>query len=421
MACSSQCSEQSRAPRRRPARGWCLRVMAALLLPSCMDVPDGRQAEAPRSLAGSTPDAVAMAPAHVLAGQPGDEAFDFHQVIGGFIDSDHGLIVVANRGDRTIRLFRRDGTWIETKGGSGDGPREFEDLSTVLEYRGDSLLAFDPSRQRATVWPYTSGRVRGISRPAMPDSFGLVSLGGTLTDGSLLWTAPIVDYRVDQRGGSHPVGVTLFLTSAEGENVRVLARTPGTVRYRYDRSRFATGNVPFSPMAFAIVQDSTVFYGTTATPEIRRVATSGKPLPPLPFDLPRRAVSAADRSRDLRARRQRLEAQPATPLRSATLEALPELPYPDSFPVFGRVFVGRDQRIWASTFRPAHAANRARAPDTPQWFVRSTSQALAREAGLEGDLAPIWFGRSEVLAVLRDELDVERVVIVPIPTGGSPR
>jgi hypothetical protein len=64
-----------------------------------------------------------------------------------------GHIVLADREANNLKVLRPDGSLLDTLGGSGEGPGEFEQLASVQVARGDSMFAYDVRRSRLTVWP----------------------------------------------------------------------------------------------------------------------------------------------------------------------------------------------------------------------------------------------------------------------------
>ena len=112
-------------------------------------------------------------PAHLRAGPPrvrlgswtGEGHTDFYDIAGVVVDRSADALIVANRGDATLRAFTLDGEWRSTQGGVGSGPRELEELTALFEYRGDSLAAYDGERGEVSIWPYAGGDVRRVPVP----------------------------------------------------------------------------------------------------------------------------------------------------------------------------------------------------------------------------------------------------------------
>lgn len=144
------------------------------------------------SLAPDTapPTEVPAAPVVALE-RAGDDDYLFAGVTG-VIALEAGRVAVAER-DGTIRLFGADGTLEARAGGSGDGPGEFAFLSRLFRMPGDTLAATDGRRARTMFFApdgtylretLTTGRI-----PEMPEGasqcFG-PNVQGVLDDGRLL-------------------------------------------------------------------------------------------------------------------------------------------------------------------------------------------------------------------------------------------
>ena len=63
---------------------------------------------------------------------------------------DSALVVVANSGTEEVRIFRLDGTFVQSFGRAGRGPRDYTGLKVVQEL-GDSLLTYDTGNDRIAV------------------------------------------------------------------------------------------------------------------------------------------------------------------------------------------------------------------------------------------------------------------------------
>lgn len=75
----------------------------------------------------------------------------------------NGTYAVADRGANEIRLFTPLGVFIRAAGGPGEGPGEFDRLTSVAFHRGDSLLAYDHWLRRVTIFELAGRGVRTFS------------------------------------------------------------------------------------------------------------------------------------------------------------------------------------------------------------------------------------------------------------------
>lgn len=356
-------------------------------------------------------------PRLTLGGWTGEGQADFHDIAGVLVDRQAGVLVVANRGDATLRTFGLDGAWRGTRGGIGGGPREFGEMTALFGYRGDSLLVFDERRGDASVWAYADGDARRVAVPSLPeDGLRYPRLHGALADGRLVWTAEKPYGRPDEVGTSHPDTMLIFLTSAAGAGFAPVAETPGERRFSYAASIYRAGRAPFSPEAFVLPRDSVVLFGWTERPRARRASAAGIPLDPISFSLPSTAVAGPHRAWEVAERRRRLTARPLPPsLLEGQTAILDMLPFPDSFPVLGAVVAGEDGRTWVRGYRPPRTDSSAVEEAPAVWSVYAGPASRGRHVEFPAGFDLLWADGEEAVGVVRDGLDVERVLIVPLP------
>lgn len=73
-----------------------------------------------------------------------------------------GRIVVVDASANRLLLFDRYGKFVRPFGRRGQGPGEFRSITSLTVLPGDSLLTFDGSLRRLTLWHPDSGYVRSM-------------------------------------------------------------------------------------------------------------------------------------------------------------------------------------------------------------------------------------------------------------------
>jgi hypothetical protein len=134
-----------------------------------------------------------------------------------------GTVLVAEMGSARVRHFSRDGELLAESGREGDGPGEYRQLSSVQQYRSDSIVAFDRWLGRATVLNRDLEMARTIQFPA-PYAAGL----SVLDDGTFVvqFAFPsVIEYEGD--GGVNRTPVPVLRYSPEGELIDTLLDLPG--------------------------------------------------------------------------------------------------------------------------------------------------------------------------------------------------
>ncbi|GMV06370.1 MAG: hypothetical protein AMXMBFR53_26460 [Gemmatimonadota bacterium] len=165
---------------------------------------------------------------------------------------DDGRVAVANYGTSEVRVYGSDGRFHLSSGGAGQGPGEFQRLTSVQPYRGDSLVAFDYWAKRVTLLD-SAGAVARVT--------SLFGQEGSLTDlyalsegQFLLQTAAITEMANAQ--GRMRVPAPLVLLAADGTVVDTLAVVAGFETYVFDRG---DARPPLSRRLHVAARDSLVY------------------------------------------------------------------------------------------------------------------------------------------------------------------
>ncbi len=117
-----------------------------------------------------------------------------------------GSIVIANSGSAELRVYAPDGRWVRSIGREGDGPGEFRILRSFQLVVPDTLIAFDPSGPRVTIFTANGDLIssRSLSVPgeaARPPEH-------KLPDGRWLNLMPSTEVEGYQRRRNHFVAWT---------------------------------------------------------------------------------------------------------------------------------------------------------------------------------------------------------------------
>jgi hypothetical protein len=127
----------------------------------------------------------------VLGRDDSRDGHDLFGIVGGAL-LDDGRVAIANAGTSEIRVFRRDGTLSRRIGRQGAGPGEFRALSWIGTSTGDTLLAWDPSDLRITVFGSDGSllETRRVSPPELEEyPLGMMPvMVGRMNDGTFVFT-----------------------------------------------------------------------------------------------------------------------------------------------------------------------------------------------------------------------------------------
>ncbi len=92
--------------------------------------------------------------------------------IGGMAVNSAGQILVADDRSMDVRVFSADGDQIGQFGRPGEGPGEFEDISSVMVGSNDSVFVYDWRRARLSSFEPETWRVSDSYRIESHDSLG---------------------------------------------------------------------------------------------------------------------------------------------------------------------------------------------------------------------------------------------------------
>ena len=115
----------------------------------------------------------------------GDLAYQLFRVRGAVRLND-GVIIVANAGTHQLRMYGGDGEHIRDVGRRGEGPGEFQSLNWLGLYHRDSLVAWDASSRRVSVFDRNGTFVRSMSLNVRGAVRGVFDDGAVLIEESVV-------------------------------------------------------------------------------------------------------------------------------------------------------------------------------------------------------------------------------------------
>ena len=180
-----------------PRRPCLLLALLPSLALGCADRSGGGEASAAavvRDSAGieiveNPSPAEAGVPAFTLGAEPrvdiglveGASEYQLDDVTGALRLRD-GRIVIADHGSKLLRFYDPEGRHLRSAGGEGGGPGEFQSIRGLHHVAGDSLLAWDPSAKRASIFDASGEFARSFEPQGETGIFP--TLAAVLADGS---------------------------------------------------------------------------------------------------------------------------------------------------------------------------------------------------------------------------------------------
>jgi len=89
------------------------------------------------------------------------------------IDADSkGNIYVADGGDKWIKVYNSDGTFIKTIGREGQGPGEFQGLRKIIVHKKDELYTYDSRLRRLSLFDKNDEFIKSFSLSVIDQYIG---------------------------------------------------------------------------------------------------------------------------------------------------------------------------------------------------------------------------------------------------------
>jgi hypothetical protein len=335
----------------------------------------------------------------------GDSSQQFHRVAYA-ARLPEGRTVVVDGGALEVRWFDASGRHIGTYGRQGEGPGEIRAVGETPLLVGDTIILYDPRNQR--VLSLAPGELLSEQPLEGDRQTRLVAVRGR----SIVAAAADHEFDVSREYGRSSGTVALLANGPAG--IDTLAQLRGEDRALWvrivDGTPLATVmmDLPFAaPILLAAAGDEIVAVRGDE-PQLRVLDLSGEVvrIVRLLADSSR-AVTAGDRSgyRTYAVRQAERRGVPAGPADESARARLGLLEEGHRIPVFDRLLVGSDDRVWLRKYRVPWAA------DEPQvWIIVQPEGSAGGQLVLAPGFELMHADSHFITGVFRDELDVEYVV-----------
>lgn len=319
-----------------------------------------------------------------------------------------GRIVVLNAGSHELRIYDAGGRHLRSVGSEGRGPGEFRNLARMA-VSGDTILAFDPSARRVSVFLTDGTLVRTfpLERPRDRTSPSYV---GRLPDGSIV--SRVTDFSDGLEGGETQVvrrPVLFFVHGPDGSPRDSLASFPGQRRYvRRSGNAIQIRTVPFEPRPVAAVGEDRIYLGDGREHAIDVRSADGRLLRSLRVD--REPAPVTEDLRESYVQRQLQEAEDVEERRSLR-RTYADMPFGERVPAYTDLLVDDVGNLWVE--EPMLPGD-----STRTWTVFDSTGALLGPVDMPPRFSLMAAGDDWVLGRREDELGVERVELIPLEKPG---
>lgn len=201
----------------------------------------------------------------------------FFRIIGA-VRFEDGRVVVANSGSGELRFYDQKGNFKKVIGRPGKGPGEFSRLSSIHKFSNDSLIAFDASLYRVTIFDNHGIFMEDFNLERdIKHSFSDVKV---FSDGTLfistIWSSRLE--RGDKSNGIKRHPAPYYRYSPLGMLIDTVAILPGKeIFMSVEKEIFSFSfNLPYSHSPVSAVYQNKAYIGTSDRFDIHVYTPTGK-------------------------------------------------------------------------------------------------------------------------------------------------
>ena len=359
----------------------------------------------------------------VEIGGGADPAGDLAGVVAAVKLGD-GRIAIAEQSTASIKLFDTRGRFVRSIGRKGGGPGEFSAITRLGLLKGDSLAVYDGLRGTLSVFD-TTGKLARTSR--LVTGMGGLRLEGMLADGTMILTRGY-NPRFSRTSRLERDSISYVTATPGAEALDTIVTVPGSEIYLFAGAEFSSRNpLPFGKVSLIGILSDRLAIATGDQWEVQIRARDGRLLelhrvrhqtaPVSKGDIARYKQGTIDRMRNVRVTAAGGGGGPPGSDWIARQERMLEtVPYPSTHAPYDSLLIAAGGELWVrSAGKPG---------DDPRvWIALAPSGAALGTVSVPAGTRVLEVGRDYVIAVRRDEDDVEHVGLYPLrrQVGGGTR
>lgn len=347
---------------------------------------------------------VADKPSLSIGSEDGRDGTGLFKVVGASRTAD-GRILIANAGTSEIKVFNADGTYREAWGGPGQGPGEFSSLLGLAPWLGDSIVAWEASGERVTVFDGEGHPERTIA-PRVGENREPAPAVSVSQDGQLLVATLLQLTPANIQVGLLSMPRRYALLDSHGQTLADLGGFPAPDLY-VPESLFVIPH-PFGRRTLVTTWGTRAVVGVTSTFEARVFAKDGHLDRIIRLDRAPERVTQEDIDHwgeDWVAEAN--ESQRAA--RRVVAAALPTVP---TFPAYSAMTDDALGYLWIQDYQMPD-------DDRAVWSVFDREGRILGTVETPHGQTVLEVGPNYVLTLRADELGVERVESWPLRRGSS--
>ena len=346
---------------------------------------------------------IADAPSLDIGVFEGDPEYQLFRVRGAVRLTD-GRVVVANAGTEELRYFGPDGTFERATGSEGGGPGEFKQLAILRRGPADSVITYDFSNRRVSLFDPAGDFARAFTVEA---SQGFAFFRDRLSDGTFVMSA--TQFGTGGRDGRFRDTATWLHYGAEGGVLDTIRRFPELEMFmRQSSGNVMVMGVPFGRSTQSATRGTHLLVGTGETFEVREYDQAGElvgiirrlfdPIPLTAADIEHYIQTDIDRTEEEN--------------RAEVRKSWEDFPFPDTMMPYAAFRMDADGNLWVEVHEDPAARTASqydRSAYAAQWHVFDPDGQWLGVVQMPAGFRPTDIGSDYVLGTWQDDLDVEHV------------
>jgi hypothetical protein len=314
-------------------------------------------------------------------------------------------LVVANGGTQELRFFDMEGRFLYAVGGQGGGPGEYELPLLLPSPEADTIVVYDVFARRFTTLTMDGSLVRTTT----PTS-SLGTAVALIADQRLVTNSNTARIGVDSPEGVVTNEVLVRVIQLEPPGDDTIARFEGPDLFAWNQNgRVGFTQVPFDASPTVTAGAGRIHVALGRVPEVHtfdadgrlqrivRIAHPRTPITRAQFDsyVAAQVARARDDAEAIEVRRRYAQ----TPMR-------------DALPAHQRALVDAAGNVWLERYREDAAA-------APRWTVIDSAGKPRGTITLSAGVRILTIGEDLVVGTVRDEVDVEHVIVWRLVPRGT--
>jgi 6-bladed beta-propeller len=327
----------------------------------------------------------------------GDPALQFDRISGtGVLTS--GELFVVNGGTGEVRFFDRSGRYVRSVGGQGSGPGEYRFPNLLRSPVYDSIRIADFSR--ITLLAPDGSFVRSWNpQVRIRDAIGMLAPGLVVSRSNTATIAP------DSPEGTVTNNVVIELARVDTDRTDTVVTVPGQDLFRStSNGQLGFTMVPFGVAPSVMAWSGRLYITTGHDPDVMVFDTAGELRDIYRLDRPASRVTQAafDEVVESEVARARDDAETIELRRRYR-----SMTKPDVMPYFQELVLDADGNLWLRPYGPPDA-------QVDDWIVLDMQGAALGTVRTPAGVHIEQIGHDFLLGIVRDEMDVQRIVLYGI-------